>query len=439
MAQRVPISTTRLIPWLVVITLLIGGIEVPAQESFPAGAAPYSAGVLSEAGSTLAVIGAIEGRGSSVEAAATDALRQVEARLGAVGLARSQILRIRAGLVPGDGSEFTEWNQAWTSFFSGGHLPARTTVGSSGLPDGALVVLDVVAVFPEESGYPVQVAGARSTLNPNIRLAGATSSPTAIVSTRSGLFLSSGALPGRNLADPESLEDHFRSAMNSLTSVLSNHGLQWHDAFFVRLMPTPQPDRSSPDFAAWAPVYETLADLAGGQAPPYTMWAAPGFSSTNRYVEIEVWAVPHSPPAAFSTSPETVQNPLLRMSGLGGRGPLASGAMIAPNAELLWISGVVAPAGTAPEEESAAVFQVMKDRLATMGASMTDVAELRVYRVDGPEGVNIGSAFTAAYGLEFNTETSPHKPVRTNYLVESLPGGRHVEVEALIVRSPRSF
>jgi enamine deaminase RidA (YjgF/YER057c/UK114 family) len=436
MAQRILSSTTRWIRWYVVTTLLLGGVEVAAQQSFPAGAAPYSAGVLSGAGSTLAVVGAIEGRGSSVAAAATDALRQVAARFEDVGLARGQILKIRAGLVPGDGSEFTEWDRAWTDFFSGGHLPARTTVGSAGLPDGVLVILDAVAVFPAGSGYPVQVAGARSTLNPNIRLAGPASGPTAIVSTRSGLFISSGALPGRNLADPESLEDHMRSSLNSLTGVLTRHGLAWPDVFFVRVMPTPQPDRDSPDFAAWAPVYETMADLAGGQAPPYTIWSAPGFSSSNRYSEIEVWAVPHSPPAAFSTTPEYVQNPLLRMTGIGTRGALANGALIAPNAELLWLSGVVAPAGTAPEEESAAAFQVLKDRLAMMGASVVDVAELRVYRVDGPE---LSAAFNAAYGAEFNTEDSPHKPVRTNYLVESLPGGRHVEIEVLAVRQPRAF
>jgi enamine deaminase RidA (YjgF/YER057c/UK114 family) len=241
------------------------------------------------------------------------------------------------------------------------------------------------------------------------------------------------------LADPEALEDHFRSAMTSLGRVLTNHALGWSDVFFVRTMPTPQPDRDSPDFAAWAPVYETLADRAGGQAPPYTIWSAPGFGSSGRYVEIEVWAVPHSPPGAFSTTPEYVQNPLLRMTGIGGRGPLANGALIAPNAEMLWVSGVVAPEGTAPEEEAAAVFQILKDRLAAMGASMEDVAALRAYRVVRPEGFDNGSAFGAAYGAEFNTEDSPHKPVRTNYLVESLPGGRNVEVEVLVVRKPRVF
>ena len=44
------------------------------------------------------------------------------------------------------------------------------------------------------------------------------------------------------------------------------------------------------------------------------------------------------------------------------------------------------------------------------------------------------------YSAEWNNEeTNPHKPVRTNYLVGSLPGGRHVEVEAIVVLPPKEF
>ena len=443
MTKRCLDSRATAFAWCVALGLglALQPAEAIAQRAYPVPGAPYSAGVVSPAGSTLAVIGAIAGEGADYEAAATDALTNMAARLEAVGLDKGQLLRVRAALAPGsgDGSEFAGWNNAWTAFFSGGHLPARTTVGSSGLPGNALIVLDAVAVFPAGSGYPVRVNGARATLNPNIRLAGPPSNPTAIVSTRSGLFLSSGALPSRNLDDPTSLESHIRSSLNNLGSNLASHGLQWSDAFFVRLMPTPQPGRATPDFAAWPPVHETLGELTEGHAPPYTMWAAPGFSATNRFSEIEVWAVPHSPPAVFSTPAEEGQNPLLRMSG-NPRSFIASGATIAPNAELLWISGVIAPAGTAPENEAAAALAVMKERLSAMGASMADVAELRVYRVAaGTDGDELAAAWNAAYGAEWNNaETNPHKPVRTNYLVESL-FGRHVEVEAMLVLPPKRF
>lgn len=409
-----------------------------AQEAYPAPGASYSAAVVSPQGATLAVLGGISGAGSTEEAAFSTALSRVATRLDEVGLDRAQILRVRAALAPG--LDFDAWNAAWTTFFAGNTPPARTTVYSSGLPGDASVVLDVVAMFPVGAGHPVHVDNARETLNPNLRLAGPVSNPTAIVSTRAGLFLSSGALPGRNLDNPASLESHVRSSLNSLGRTLANHGLRWHDVFFIRAMPTPQPDRPAPDFAAWAPVYETLGELTSGNAPPYTLWAAPGFSATNRFSEIEVWAVAPAPAAVFGVPDPTGQNPSLRMSG-SPRSFIANGASIAPNAELAWLSGVVAPAGTPPDEESAAAVAIMKERVTALGATLADVAELRVYRVAaGSDGDDLAAAWNEVYGAEWNNEeTNPHKPVRTNYLVGSLPGGRHVEVEAIVVLPLRGF
>lgn len=414
--------------------LALAASKAEAQVLFPLPGAPYSAAAMAPAGSTLAVLGGIEGMGADMAAASTDALTKMDARLTQIGLTRSHVLRVRAALAPGpgDGSEFTGWNTAWTSFYSGGHLPARVTVGSSGLPGSARVVLDAVAVFPAELGHPARVEGARQTLNPNIRRAGPAANPTAIVSTRSGLFLSSGILANPNdLADAESMDQQIRGAMNSLTTTLANHGLQWYDAFYLRVLPTPQPNRSSVNFTAWEPVHAELSARSGGNAPAYTQWAAPGFSASRRYVEVEVWAAPHAPHPAFEVIDVEMQNPLLRMSGTGF---IAGGALIAPNPELVFLSGIVAPEGTAPAEQGSVVLNLMKDRLVEMGASMSDVAELRVYRLEGEEG------FNAAYSANFNNpDTNPHRPVRTNYLVGSLPGGRLVEVEALVVRPPQRF
>ena len=417
--------------------LLLLPATASAQLAYPAPGAPYSAAVVSAPGATLAVFGGIAGEGSTVEVASNAALSRVATRLAEVGLNRAQVLRVRAALAPG--ADFGGWNTAWTRFFAGSIPPARTTVYSSGLPGGASVILDVVAMFPAGAGHPVDVDSARTTLNPNLRLAGPATNPTAIVSTRSGLFLSSGALPGRNLNDPTSLESHIRSSLNSLGRTLASHGLRWHDAFFIRAMPTPQPDRPAPDFAAWAPVYETLGQLTSGNAPPYTLWTAPGFSATNRFSEIEVWAVLPAPAAVFATPDPTAQNPSLRMSG-SPSSFIANGATIAPNAELAWLSGVVAPAGTAPNEESAVAVAIMKERVIAMGATLADVAELRVYRVQAGSDEELAAAWNEVYGAEWNNEeTNPHKPVRTNYLVAGLPGGRHVEVEAIVVLPPKQF
>jgi enamine deaminase RidA (YjgF/YER057c/UK114 family) len=405
-----------------------------AQVVFPLAGAPYSAGVMAPAGSTLAVMGGIEGRGADAAAASADALARMEARLAEVGLTRDHVLRVRAALAPGggDGTEFDAWDRAWRTFYGGGHLPARVTVGASALPGAARVMLDLVALFPAALGHPARVDGARQTLNPNVRLAGASSNPTAIVSTRSGLYLSSGILANPDaLADPESMDQQVRGAMNALTGILAGHGLQWYDVFFLRVLPTPQPNRREVDFTGWPPAHATLGEMTSGNAPAFTTWAAPGFSATRRYVEVEVWAAPHAPHPAFEVIDVEMQNPLLRMTGTRF---IADGAVIAPNAELVFLSGVVAPEGTPRDEQGAAVLRLMAARLAEMGASLADVAELRVYRVEGEEG------FNAAYGASFNNpETNPHRPVRTNYLVERLPGGRAVEVEAIVVRPPRRF
>lgn len=408
--------------------------RVDAQELFPVAGAPYSAGVTTPSGSTLAVIGGLEGVGADTATAASQALATLSTRLAEVGLTKDNVVRVRAALTPGEAADFAGWNTAWSGFFSSSHLPARTTVGASALPGTARIVLDVVAAFPAGRGFPAAVDGTRPTLNPNIRLAGPAANPTAIVSTGAGLFLSSGVLPTRTtLADPESMEQHIRGAMNSLTSSLGAHGLQWFDAFFVRALPTPQPDRTGVDFAGWPPVFAALEEKTGGHAPAWTMWAAPGFSSGGRYVELEVWAVPQAPHPAFETLDPEAKNRLLRMTGTP-TGMISSGALIAPNAELILLSGVVAPAGTARDDEGTAALALMSERLAAMGASMADVAELRVYRVEGENG------FNTAYGAYFNNaESNPHRPVRTNYLVASLPGGRSVEVEAIIVRPPTAF
>ncbi len=431
-----PRATRPIFRSVVALIAVVASFAAPAsgQVVVPLEGAPYASAVTAAAGSTLAVFGGVEGAGADTAAAASAALTAVADRLAQVGLDKDNLVRVRAAIAPGAAEDFAGWNTAWAGFFGSGRRPARVTVGASALPGSARVVLDVVAAFPAERGYPAVVEGTRPTSNPNIRLAGPTPNPTSIVSTGAGVFFSSGVLPNRDsLADPESMEQHIRGAMNSLTSSLAAHGLQWSDTFFVRVLPTPQPNRTAVDFAGWEPVFASLAERTQGNAPAWTMWAAPGFGAGGRYVEIEVWAVPQAPHAAFQSFDPKAQNPLLRMTGTP-TGQISSGALVAPGAELIFLSGVVAPEGTARDDEGKATLALMSERLAAMGASMADVAELRVYRVEGE------TTFNTAYGSYFNNaETNPHRPVRTNYLVESLPGGRSVEIEVIVVRPPGRF
>lgn len=409
------------------VAALTSAVRAEAQVAHSLAGAPYAAGVSVAPHSTLAVLGGVEGHGDDAAAAATAALAALGDRLAAVGIDKRSVVRVRAALSPASADDFAAWNRAWEQYFDGTERPARVTVGASALPGGARLVLDVVAALPAAGGGLVDVPGARATANPNIRIVGADANPTVIVSTGAGLFLSSGVLPGRDgLADPESMEQHIGGAMSSLKSSLAAHNLEWSDAFFIRVLPTPQPSRTGVDFEGWTPVL--ASHTAAGFTGAWTMWAAPGFGATGRYVEIEVWAAPPVPDASFQTADGT--GPRLRMTGTPN-GMISSGALTAPDAELIFLSGIIAPEGTAPEEEGRAVLQVMRDRLTALGASMADVAELRVYRVDGEQ------TFNAAYGEFFNnSEMNPHRPVRTNYLVPSVPAGRDVEIEAIAVRRP---
>jgi len=61
-------------------------------------------------------------------------------------------------------------------------------------------------------------------------------------------------------------------------------------------------------------------------------------------------------------------------------------------------------------------------------------AELRVRRVPGESG--FGAGYTAHFN---NPEVNLHRPARTKYLVESLPAGRCVMVEAVVMRSPEGM
>ena len=190
------------------------------------------------------------------------------------------------------------------------------------------------------------VDDARETLNPNLRLAGPVSNPTAIVSTRAGLFLSSGALPGRNLDNPASLESHVRSSLNSLGRTLADHGLRWHDVFFIRAMPTPQPDRPTPDSAAWVPVYETLGELTSRNAPPYTLWRRRGSAPQPVLRDRGLGCGARAGGRLRRAGPDGAES---FVADVGLTAQLhRNGATIGPNAELAWLSGVVAPAGTAP-------------------------------------------------------------------------------------------
>lgn len=72
-----------------------------------------------------------------------DVLREIERRLGELGLDRTSILSATAYIT--DMSAKAQMNDAWTQFFAGEHLPSRATIGVSDLGPQVLVEVVVIA------------------------------------------------------------------------------------------------------------------------------------------------------------------------------------------------------------------------------------------------------------------------------------------------------
>ncbi|WP_366937264.1 RidA family protein [Elioraea sp.] len=79
-----------------------------------------------------------------VEAQTRAVMRNLSLVLGGIGLDLSRTVMARIYLTEFD-RDYAALNAIWPSFFAPGRLPARTTVGVTGLAYGALVEVDLVA------------------------------------------------------------------------------------------------------------------------------------------------------------------------------------------------------------------------------------------------------------------------------------------------------
>jgi reactive intermediate/imine deaminase len=120
--------------------------------SGPKPVAPFSHAV--EAGGFVFVTGQMpdspEAPGvlpEGVEAQTQAVMRNLAIILGGIGLDLSATVMARIYLTE-FARDYAALNAIWPSFFAPGRLPARTTVGVTGLAYGALVEIDLVARRP---------------------------------------------------------------------------------------------------------------------------------------------------------------------------------------------------------------------------------------------------------------------------------------------------
>jgi reactive intermediate/imine deaminase len=120
--------------------------------SGPKPVAPFSHAV--EAGGFVFVTGQMpdspEAPGvlpEGVEAQTRAVMRNLSIILGGIGLDLTHTVMARIYLTE-FARDYAALNAIWPSFFPAGRLPARTTVGVTGLAYGALVEIDLVAKRP---------------------------------------------------------------------------------------------------------------------------------------------------------------------------------------------------------------------------------------------------------------------------------------------------
>jgi 2-iminobutanoate/2-iminopropanoate deaminase len=124
-----------------------------ASADAPAAIGPYSQAVLVPAGAQLLfcsgqialdpLSGQLVGAGD-VQAQARRVMDNLGAVLGAGGASFSTVIRTTIYLV--SMSDFAAVNEVYGSYFTDGKPPARATVAVAGLPRGALVEIDAVAL-----------------------------------------------------------------------------------------------------------------------------------------------------------------------------------------------------------------------------------------------------------------------------------------------------
>lgn len=118
---------------------------------------------------------------------------------------------------------------------------------------------------------------------------------------------------------------------------------------------------------------------------------------------------------------------------------------IPPGAETLYLSG----AGASPnadgtwgnmEAQAVDIFNGFKTKLEAVGWSMSDIVQVRVFAVAGPDGVLDFAGFNSGYQQFFGVESNPTKPVRTFVQIAGLVReGWLVEVEVRAARMPAAM
>jgi len=123
-------------------------IKTVATDHAPKAIGPYSQAIVADGIVYTAGQVALDPQsgalvGNDVSAQSDQVLKNLAAVLAAAGSSLSQVVKTTVYLA--DMADFTAMNEVYARHF-GGHRPARSTVQAAGLPKGARVEIDAIAV-----------------------------------------------------------------------------------------------------------------------------------------------------------------------------------------------------------------------------------------------------------------------------------------------------
>lgn len=387
-------------------------------------------------------------------------MTQLTEDLREVGLSLRDVISVRANLVAEPELDMEGWNKAFSEFFgnaSNPHKPARTSIGISRLfhPD-YLAEVEFVAVFPPGRGPFTEGSRFerlyerldRASTNDRVRSYGR---PTWALSTGkaiqggSALYFQSAMFPDPMMPNMAAMPLRMRMyrgdaatqaevIFKKQVAALQEAGLGVGDPFFSRNILYPDPKAGGRmDFAGFNTAYHAIYNKPENpNRLARTVMSAPGYVQQGQLLTIETYAVYPGDASKRFVKEDGTKVPLLAFRS-DPKATASSGVATSPDAALTFLSGIIAKERGPIKQEATEVFETAKARLATAGATLDNVVQLRAYVVAGANG---GIAATDFEGVYTSVFSGDHKPAITILPVRALPNEAKVEIEILAATLP---
>lgn len=378
-------------------------------------------------------------------------LSQLTSDLAEVGLSLRDVVNVRAYIVADPEPDFDAWNQAFSEFFGtleNPNKPARTSLGITRLfHSDYRVEVEFTAVFPENRGP--HVPGTRQ--NERYERLGRIEtsekwksygrpiwpmSTGKATSSNTGYFFSSSVRPLSLLPNaPPGFHMYGTTAQQSASlftqmgTQLEQAGLNFGDVFFIRACVYPGAQSIAKSFATFNQEYtKHFNNPKNPNRPTRTVMSTPGFNYRKQDISIEYYAAyPEGEEIQFeSTTSKIGSTPAV--SSQGAIGP--AGTKVAPDAELLFVSGCIASEKGDLETEALSALKVLQERLSLKKADLSDCVHLRVYFAKADDKVLDARIATweRIYQETFSEESAP---AITILPIVSLPNESLIEIEAM--------